>query len=58
MTRIIREITLMIFYVDILLEKDGNVILTTQLYQKRENFNFYNVNSFNLCTNMPSLPAS
>lgn len=58
MTRIIREITLMIFYVDILLEKDVNVILTTQLYQKRENFNFYNVNSFNLYTNMPSSPAS
>lgn len=48
----------MIFYVDILLEKDVNVIITTQLYQKRENPNFYNVNSFNLCTNMPSSPAS
>ena len=44
-------------YLDVLLEKDLNGILTTKLYDKRDDFNFSIVNFPYLCSNIPSSPA-
>ena len=44
-------------YLDALLEKDLNGILTTKLYDKRDDFNFSIVNFPYLCSNIPSSPA-
>ena len=44
-------------YLDVLLEKDLNGILTTKLYDKRDDFNFSIVNFTYLCSNIPSSPA-
>lgn len=44
-------------YLDILLKKDANGKLTIKLYDKRDNFNFSNVNSPYLCSNISSSPA-
>jgi hypothetical protein len=44
-------------YLDVLLKLDTNGKLTTQLYDKRDDFNFSIVNFPNLCTNIPASPA-
>ena len=44
-------------YLDILLNIDINGKLTTQLYDKRDDFSFSIVNFPYLCSNIPSSPA-
>jgi hypothetical protein len=44
-------------YLDILLKLDTNGKITTQLYDKRNNFNFSIVNFPYLCSNIPASPA-
>jgi hypothetical protein len=43
-------------YLDILLKLDTNGKITTQLYDKRDDFNFSIVNFPNLCSNIPASP--
>ena len=44
-------------YLDVLLKLDTNGKLTTQLYDKRDDFNFAIVNFPYLCSNIPASPA-
>jgi hypothetical protein len=44
-------------YLDVLLELDTNGKITTQLYDKRDGFNFSIVNSPYLCRNIPASPV-
>jgi hypothetical protein len=44
-------------YLDVLLKLDTNGKLTTQLYDKRDDFNFSIVNFPYLCINIPASPA-
>jgi hypothetical protein len=44
-------------HLDILLKLVANIIITTQLYDKRNNFNFSIVNFPYLCSNIPVSPA-
>ena len=44
-------------YLDVLLNIDADEKLTTQLYDKRDDFNFANVNIPYTCSNIPLSPA-
>ena len=44
-------------YLDVLLKLDTNGKITTQLYDKRDDFNFSIVNFPYLCKNIPASPA-
>ena len=44
-------------YLDVLLKLDTNGKITTQLYDKRDDFNFSIVNFPYLCSNIPASPA-
>jgi hypothetical protein len=44
-------------YLDVLLNIDAGGKLTTQLYNKRDDFNFAIVNFPNICSNIPLSPA-
>jgi hypothetical protein len=44
-------------YIDVLLKLDTNSKITTQLYDKRDDFNFSIVNFPYLCSNIPASPA-
>jgi hypothetical protein len=44
-------------YVDVLLKLDTNGKITTQLYDKRDDFNFSKVNFPYLRSNIPASPA-
>jgi hypothetical protein len=44
-------------YLDVLLKLDTNGKITTQLYNKRDDFNFSIVNFPYLCSNIPASPA-
>jgi hypothetical protein len=44
-------------YLDVLLKLDTSGKLTTQLYDKRDDFNFSIVNYSYLCSNIPASPA-
>jgi hypothetical protein len=45
------------WYLDVLLKLDTNGKITTQLYDKRNDFNFSIVNFPYLCSNIPASPA-
>jgi hypothetical protein len=44
-------------YLDVLLKLDTNGKITTQLHDKRDDFNFFIVNFPYLCSNIPASPA-
>ena len=44
-------------YLDLHLEYDRNGVLSTRIYDKRDDFNFQVVNFPYLCSNIPSSPA-
>jgi hypothetical protein len=51
------ECSMSVSYLDVLLKLDTNGKLTTQLYDKRDDFNFSIVNFPYLCSNIPASPA-